>query len=85
MSLSKLGKLRKNPRINLGKLLALIPDLENQVLFLQVKINTLSFAKYSRDYGVPSKWGKKVKKMASFGFVHHLRWSTQATWSNKYL
>ena len=35
MSLSKKATLKKNPRINLGKLLELIPNIENQVNFLQ--------------------------------------------------
>ena len=35
MSLSKKATLKKNPRINLGKLLELIPSIEDQVNFLQ--------------------------------------------------
>ena len=45
MSLYKLGKLCQNPRINLGKLVQLLQDLQSQVLFLQVLLfdtNSLS-------------------------------------------
>ena len=36
MSLYKLGELCQNPRINLGKLVQLLQDLQSQILFLQV-------------------------------------------------
>ena len=34
-----LSTFKKSPKINLGKLLCLIPDLKSQIAFLQVKFN----------------------------------------------